>query len=85
VFTFERRNARMRELALRRVLGVPMMEAMSMSAIGFSLLFVAAANLLIGAVALLPVGDGRFARTCLPVSAALAALGAFTLAFAAAS
>ena len=59
--------------------------AVDMSAIGLSLLFVSAANLLIGAVALLPSASPGFRRECVPVSAALAVLGVFTLAFAAAS
>lgn len=58
---------------------------MNMSAIGLSLLFVSVASLLIGAIALLPSGDGNFARQCVPVSAGLALLGIFALVFSAAS
>jgi hypothetical protein len=58
---------------------------MNMNAIGLSLLFVSATSLLIGAVALLPSGDGNFVRQCLPVSAGLALLGVFALVFSAAS
>jgi hypothetical protein len=56
---------------------------MNMSAVGLGLLVVAAMNLFVGAAALLPTKDVAFRTSCVPLTAALAAIGLAALVFAA--